>query len=116
MDHPKQDWTLEGALAVLRHPTVDARLWAEAVEWLLLYGPPEIRALLQEASGHATRQNFPDLTPVGFTPDGQPCYSVDDLARALKISREEATRIIAEKEEQHGIRQLFGDQDTHPVQ
>ncbi len=110
------EWTMETAMEILQHPTVDSKVWAEAVEWLMLYGPPEIRELLQQASGHATRESFPDLTPIGFTATGEPCYSIADLAKSLNISEEEAARIIEEKEQQHGIRQLFGEQETSKLQ
>lgn len=116
MTAKEDEWTLKTAMDILRHPTVDSRLWAEAAEWLLLYGPPEIKELLQQASGHAAQQSFPDLTPSGFTANGQACYNVADLARSLGISEDEAAQIIAEKEKQHGIRQLFGDQETSKLQ
>jgi hypothetical protein len=116
MTAKKDDWTMETAMEILQHPTVDSKVWAEAVEWLLLYGPPQIQELLQQASGHATRENFPDLIPTGFTADGEPCYSVADLAKSLNISEEEAAEMIAEKERQHGIRQLFGEQETNKLQ
>ena len=32
----KQEWTVDSAMEILQHPTVDSKLWAEAVEWLLL--------------------------------------------------------------------------------
>ncbi len=112
----KEQWTLEAAMEILRHPTVDSRTWAEAVEWLLLYGPPDIRQLLQQASGHATSESFPELRPTGFTPDGQPCYDIADIARSLNISEEEAAMMVAEKEARHGIRQLFGRDETHKIQ
>ncbi len=112
----KQQWTLDAAMEILRHPTVDSRIWAEAVEWLLLYGPPEVRELLQQASGHATKESFPDLRPSGFTPDGEPCYDIADIARSLGISEEEAAMMVAEKEARHGIRQLFAEDETHKIQ
>lgn len=112
----KDEWTMKTAMEILQHPTVDSKIWADAVEWLILYGPPEIQELLQQASGHATRESFPELAPVGFTADGDPCYSVAELAQALGISEEEATEIIAEKEQQHGTRQLFGDEETSRLQ
>ena len=112
----KDEWTVETALEILQHPTVDSKPWSEAVEWLLLYGPPEIQELLQQASGHATRDSFPELTPIGFTADGQPCYSVAELAKALGISEQEAAESISEKEQQHGVRQLFDEEETTKLQ
>ena len=41
-----EQWTVESAMRIVQHPTVDSELWASAVEWLLLHGPPEIRELL----------------------------------------------------------------------
>ncbi len=112
----KDEWTVESAMEILQHPTVDSKVWSEAVEWLLLYGPPEVKELLQQASGHATQGSFPELTPIGFNANGEPCYNVADLANALGIAEEDAAKIIAEKEEQHGIRQLFGKQETTKLQ
>ena len=129
MDTFAQQWTLESALAVLNHPTVDSKLWAEAVEWLLVYGPPEVRELLTAASGHATRRpiwratarhatraSFPELKPQGYGPDGSPCYDIADLARSLGISEEEARRQLAEKEARHGVQHGLGDEDTTTLQ
>jgi hypothetical protein len=67
----KKEWTLENAMEILQHPTVDSKIWAEAVEWLLLYGPPEVKEKLSEASGYATGKEFPDLKPEGFVGDGE---------------------------------------------
>ncbi len=116
MSVQQNQWTFEAAMEIMQHPTVDSKIWAEAVEWLMLYGPPEIQELLQQASGHATKESFPDLAPTGFTADGQPCYSITDLAKSLNISEEEAAQMIAEKEKQHGIRQLFEEQETTKLQ
>ncbi|GAB4342407.1 MAG: hypothetical protein Kow0089_17450 [Desulfobulbaceae bacterium] len=116
MDDFEKEWTLESALEVLRHPTVDSRIWAEAVEWLLVYGPPDIREKLLEASGYATSREFPDLRPQGFTSDGEPVYSVAEVAKALGISEEEAAEIIAEKQARHGKRHLFDPRETRKVQ
>ncbi len=115
MDFEKE-WNLETALQIVQHPTVDSRTWAEAVEWLLRYGPPEIREILLQASGHATRECFPELKPEGFTDQGEPCYKIDNLARALNISEEEAARLIAEKEQKHATRLLFANEETRKIQ
>jgi hypothetical protein len=111
----KDHWSLENALKVLQHPTVDAKLWAEAVEWLLLYGPPDIQRLLLYASGIATRQYFPELETNRYTEDGQPCYDVAAIAKALGIDEEEAQRTIAEKEMAHQIHHFIEPEDTYTV-
>ena len=95
----KDLWDLKSAMQVLEHKTVDSKLWAEAVEWLLHYGPPEIRQMLLEASEIATGTTFPDLKPTHYTPDGQPCYDIGALAETLGIT-EEQTRDILRKKEQ----------------
>jgi hypothetical protein len=111
----KDHWTLENALKVLQHPTVDAKLWAEAVEWLLLYGPPEIQTLLLHASGTATKQCFPNLEAEKYTEDGQPCYDIASIAEALGIDREDAYKTLAEKEMAHQIRHFIDPDDTYTV-
>jgi hypothetical protein len=111
-----KQWTVEGAMRILAHPTVDSRLWAEAVEWLFLYGPPEMRALLREASGYAVSKEFPDLKVAGMTGDGEPVYSISALARALGITEKEAASRLARQELRHGISQLFGEEDITKIQ
>jgi len=112
----KESWDVESAIQVLQHKTVDAKLWAEAVEWLMLYGPEEIRELLLQASGTATHECFPDLEAKGYAADGQPCYNVEDLATSLNISREEAEIMIKEKEKAHKIHHFIDEEDTMKVQ
>lgn len=112
----KDEWTVESAMAILGHPTVDSEIWASAVEWLLIYGPPEIRELLQQASGHAAREQFPDLKPQRFGPNGTPCYDIADLAQSLGISEEEARNQLVEKEMKHGIQHGFTEDDTTSLQ
>jgi hypothetical protein len=111
----KDHWTLKNALKVLQHQTVDAKLWAEAVEWLLLYGPSDIQALLLHASGIATQECFPDLKSERCTEDGQACYDIAAIAKALGINKEEAYRTIAEKEMEHQLRHFIVPDDTHTV-
>ena len=94
----KDEWDLDTALEILQNKTVDSKLWAEAVEWLLLYGPPEIVAVLLKASGQATEDTFPELQPSSFTDDGQPYYNIKEIAQSLGISEEEVREIIARKE------------------
>jgi hypothetical protein len=93
----KDLWDLESAMKILEHPTIEANLWAEAVEWLLVNGPAEIRKVLLEASQLATKAQFPELQPSHFTADGQPIYDVAALARALRISEKEVQEGIARK-------------------
>ncbi|HID03581.1 MAG TPA: hypothetical protein EYP18_10295 [Desulfobacterales bacterium] len=112
----KDEWDVDSAMAVLKHPTVDAKIWAEAVEWLMLYGPDGIREILLNASGTATHECFPDLQAKGYAADGQPCYSVKDLAKNLNISEDEARIMIKEKEKSHKLHHFIDEQDTMKVQ
>ncbi len=112
----KDQWTEETALQVLQHPTVDSKLWAEAVEWLILRGPEEIRGLLLQASGTAAGQCFPDLKPSAYAPDGQPCFQVADLAESLQISRDEAKAILARKQEEHGMPHFIDEAEARKLQ
>lgn len=112
----QHQWTVASAMEILQHPTVDSELWAEAVEWLLLYGPPEIKGLLQEASGQATQASFPELKAQRYAPDGSPCYDITELARSLGISEEEAQTQLKEKEIKHGVQHGFSEEDTTRLQ
>lgn len=112
----QDEWTLESALKILQHPTVDSKIWAEAVEWLMIFGPPEIQELLQAASGHATKESFPELQPQGYGPDGTPCYDISELAASLGISEEEAQEKLQEMEAKHGMQHGFGDDETSILQ
>jgi hypothetical protein len=95
----KDLWDLESALQVLGHKTVDSKLWAEAVEWLLHYGPPEIRQLLLDASETAMHTAFPELKPSHYTHDGQPCYDVNALARSMGVEEKVILEILKQKEQ-----------------
>ncbi len=94
----KDEWDLDTALKVVQNKTVDSKLWAEAVEWLLLYGPPEIVSILLQASGHATEQVFPELEASSYTGDGTPVYDVVKLAKTLGMSEEEVRQLIKDKQ------------------
>ncbi|MEE4135053.1 MAG: hypothetical protein V2I32_03170 [Desulforhopalus sp.] len=111
----KDLWDLESAMQVLAHDQADSRLWAEAVEWLILNGPPEVRRLLLEASNTAIHAAFPDLKPHHYTPDGRPIYSVDDLAKALGISTSEARRILRDKTTGDDLDNLLAGESTGTV-
>lgn len=97
----KQLWDLESAMQILTYEQAEPEVWAEAVEWLILYGPPEIRKMLIQASQLATASAFPGLKPSYYTEDGEPVYSVSDLALHLNISEEEAKSILKKKELEH---------------
>jgi len=112
----KEQWDLKSALAVLKHQTVDSKIWAEAVEWLILYGPDNIRELLLNSSGSATLNCFPELQAKGYAPDGQPCYSIADMANAMGISEDEARDMLKEKEKAHHIHHFIDADDTMKVQ
>ena len=102
----KDLWDLKSAMQVLEHKTVDSKLWAEAVEWLLHYGPPEIRQMLLEASEIATGTTFPELKPTHYTPDGQPCYDISALAKSLGITEEQTREILRRKEQEENEDQI----------
>lgn len=112
----KDTWTLDNALHILKHPTVDSKLWADAVEWLVLFGTPEIKKLLLSASGHAIGACFPELKVKSYSADGEPCYEIADLARSLGIDSKEAQEILLEKEKSHGIRHGFMEEETTKIQ
>lgn len=97
----KDEWDLKSAMQVLEHKTVDSKLWAEAVEWLILYGPPEIQKLLLQASAQATESSFPELKPSHYTDDGLPYYDIAALAVELGTTEEEIRATIAQKETAH---------------
>ena len=94
----KDEWDLDTALKVVQNKTVDSKLWAEAVEWLLFYGPPEIVSILLQASGHATEQVFPELEAENYTSNGSPVYDVVKMAKKLGMTEEEVKRLIKNKE------------------
>jgi len=111
----KDQWDFETAMKIVLNQTVDSKLWADAIEWLLRYGPPEIVELLLQASNQATGSCFPELQPIDYTPEGQPCYDVAKIAESLGISEEEARDIIAKKEEAHRASYLFTDGSSKTI-
>ena len=112
----RESWDVEHALYIMQHPTVDAQIWAAAVEWLLLYGPEDVRDKLLSASMYATAAQFPDLKAIGCTPDGELCYDISEMAAALGIDVAEAQEMLREKEMSHGIRHGFTEDETYKVQ
>lgn len=116
MAHLKQEWNVEMAMAVLGNKTVAADLWAEAVEWLMLYGPPQIKELLGQASSMATGKEFPELCPTGYNKDGDPLYDMEKLAESLGISATEATERLQQKEQEQDVQHLFSGAEAMKVQ
>ena len=111
----KDLWNLESAMQVLTHDTVDAKLWAEAVKWLILYGPVEIRHLLLKASTIATNTSFPDLKPSGYTADGQPCYDMRDLAKSLGTTVIEVAKLLEQKETEFSSLHVFANNGQETI-
>lgn len=105
----KEQWNLEMALAVLGSETVDAGVWAEAVKWLLLYGPPELHEMLAVASSASLAQCFPGVRVSGHSSAGQPYYAIADLAEALGVPVEEAAERLGELQAEIGIDLLIED-------
>lgn len=104
------------ALDVLANKDVDSETWSGAVEWLMLYGPPQIKDLLAQASYSATSKKFPELAITGYTEDGQPLYDIKQLAETLNISLEEAGQMLTNKEVDQGVRHLFNEDESHKIQ
>ena len=111
----KDQWDLDTALKVVQNKTVDSKLWAEAVEWLLLYGPPEVVSILLQASGHATEQVFPELEATDITDDGEPVYDATRLAESLGMSVEEIQKLLRKKEKAHKMVHFFNDDGSKTV-
>lgn len=103
----KEQWDLAMALQVLQSETVDSRTWSEAVKWLFLFGPPEIREMISLASSQATSSFFPELAPVGYNDEGQPMYNIKELARSLGMDEEEALEKMRELESETGLRSIY---------
>lgn len=99
----KEQWNLEMALEVLGNKTVAGSLWSEAVKWLLLYGPPELRELLASASAAAFASCFPGVRVKGHGDSGQPFYALGDLAGALGVPVVETTAHLAELQSTLGV-------------
>ena len=111
----KDEWNLEMALDVLKHKSVDSKIWSEAAKWIMLYGPPELQEVLRQASDAATKSCFPGLEPDRYTEDGEPCYNIEKIADALGMSREEALEKMVEIQEEYGIRHLFDASETENI-
>lgn len=112
----KDEWDLGMALEVLHSETVDSKVWAEAVKWLFLFGPPPIREMISRASSLATGEFFPELAPIGYTERGEPLYDIKKLAESLGMSEEEALAKMAELEAEHEIRSLYDAEAARKIQ
>lgn len=116
MSQFKDQWNLEMALEVLQSQTVDSKVWADAAKWLMLYGPPEIQEIIGQASNMATHAHFPNIVPKSFNGDGQPCYDIRDIAKALDVSEEEALAELARIEDEDGIQILVENKQSRKIQ
>jgi hypothetical protein len=108
-------WDVEMAVAVMQDPHADPKTWSDAVSWLLVNGPAELRELIQQASHHATSAHFPGLKPKGYTADGEPVYDIKALAKHLGISEEEAGKRLSDMQTEAGVRTLFQPDETHNI-
>ena len=111
----KEQWNEEMAMTVLASKSVDSKLWAEAVEWLILYGPPHIKEMLSQASSMATSRYFPELKPASYSPDGSPLYDMESLAEALQTSTEALYDKLRRKEAGRQTRHLFSDDEAMKI-
>ena len=112
----KEQWNLEMALEVLKNENVESEVWSEAAKWIMLYGPPELQEVMQQAATIATKSCFPQLEPERFTGSGEPCYSIERVAVALEISKEEAMEKIAAMQDEQGVQHLFDKSETEDIQ
>jgi hypothetical protein len=72
--------------------------------------------MISQASGMATEKFFPELTPTGYTDEGEPLYDIEALAQSLGISEEEAMEKIAELEKEFGIKNIFAEEEARKLQ
>ncbi|OGR00072.1 MAG: hypothetical protein A2505_05455 [Deltaproteobacteria bacterium RIFOXYD12_FULL_55_16] len=112
----KNEFDLSMALEILHSETVDPKVWAEAVKWLFLFGPPAIREMISQASSLATDRFFPELFPIGYTAQGEPLYDIRKLALSLGMSEEEALARMAELDAKHEIQSLYEAPETRKIQ
>lgn len=111
----KNEWDLSMALQVLQSETVDSKIWSDAVKWLFLFGPAQIREMISQASSMATNEFFPDLSPIGYTEEGEPLYDIKKLAESLGMSEEEALAKMAELEAEHHVQSLYDGPAPHKI-
>ena len=115
MNDFREEWNLEMAVAVLGSATIEAGPWAEAVKWLLLYGPPELREMLTAASTLSFSQCFPEVRVQGHGPTGQPYYALADLAEPLGVPVADAADRLAELQSTLGVEFLVENDRVYKV-
>jgi len=103
------------ALEVLASESVEAGLWSEAVRWLLLYGPPPLRDLLDEAANKAFAQGFPGVLPQGYDQSGQPYYDLHQLAAAQGVPVAEVAEHLTRLQETVGLELLVDGDRVYKV-
>jgi hypothetical protein len=101
------EWDFEMAMQVLQSSSVDSKTWADAVRWLMIFGPPEIKDLLAQASSLATSETFPELTAIGYSDDGHSLYDTKALAESLGVSEEDLMNKMAELEKKLGVKNIY---------
>lgn len=99
----KEQWNLEMAMEVLGNRDVDGEVWSEAVKWLLLYGPPQVKEILGQASSHAFKEYLPQLQAKGYGENGQPYYDLGEIAEALGVEEDQVAARLAELHFEEGI-------------
>ena len=92
------------AMEVLASPNIDGESWSEAVKWLLLYGPPEVREMIQQASSLAFSEHFPGIEAKGYSAEGSPFYDLQDIAAALGVPAAEVADKLAELQFEEGVK------------
>lgn len=112
----KDQWNMEMAMQVLVSDSVDSTTWAEAVKWLILYGPLELQKVLLDASGQATRAFFPELKPSAFSRDGEPLYRMDHIAEALGVNPDSMKENLENSLSETGAVLLHAEEDTFKIQ
>ena len=92
----KEQWDLEMAMEVLGNQDVDGQTWSDAVKWLLLYGPSQIKEIIGNAASFAFSEYFPQVEAKGYGDDGQPFYDLKDIAVALGVEEDQVAAKLAE--------------------
>ncbi|MCA1765849.1 MAG: hypothetical protein LC633_06340 [Desulfobulbaceae bacterium] len=103
MSEFKEQWNLEMAMQVLGSRNVDGEVWSEAAKWLLLYGPPRIKEILEQASTHAFSEYLPHLQPKGYGDTGQAYYDLGEIAAALGVDEDQVAAKLAELQFEEGF-------------